>query len=231
MLMTLPESSRRSKRSTSWTLVSVAAHAAALSIWVTSQGLPEVTAAPREEPIFIDPPQRPEPVRRDPVEHAGPTTSGAPTIPRLPTIEPPTVHIPIIDEQPSSAIFDDEAYRRRGTFAPSTDASPTAAADPRTVFDEHTVDRRVEPRAGNPVPRYPPALSSAGVNGNVLVRFVVDTLGAVDRGSVQVVHATHALFERSVMEVLVRMRFVPAQVGNRNVRQLVEMPFHFRVER
>jgi TonB family protein len=63
------------------------------------------------------------------------------------------------------------------------------------------------------------------------VRFVVDTLGAVDRASVQVLHATHALFESSVLEVLLRMRFVPAQVGHRNVRQLVEMPFHFRVER
>jgi outer membrane biosynthesis protein TonB len=67
------------------------------------------------------------------------------------------------------------------------------------------------------------------VAGRVVARFVVDTLGRVEPGSVQVVAADHPLFAATVREALGAMRFRPARAGGVRVRQLVELPFAFAV--
>ncbi len=84
---------------------------------------------------------------------------------------------------------------------------------------------------GSNAPRYPELLRNSGMEGRVQVRFVVDTLGRVEPGSVTVVEATHALFATAVREALLRQRFVPARVGTRAVRQLVQEPFEFTIRR
>lgn len=93
-----------------------------------------------------------------------------------------------------------------------------------------TVDREVVPLRGV-APRYPSMLASASVEGTVVMQFVVDTLGRVESGSLDVLRADHPLFEQSVREALGRMRFVPAEAGGRKVRQLVEQPFTFALAR
>ena len=65
----------------------------------------------------------------------------------------------------------------------------------------------------------------------MLVRFVVDTTGRVERGSVQVVSSSNELFTASVRSALPSLRFRPASAGGRLVRQLVELPFEFALER
>src|SRR5262245_32228184 len=76
-------------------------------------------------------------------------------------------------------------------------------------------------------PTYPEVLRMAGVGGRVVLRFVVDTLGLVERETVVVREASHARFENAVRDVLPRMRFTPAQLDGHPVRMLVEMPFEF----
>jgi protein TonB len=230
MVITLPESSHTGKRPTSWTLASGAAHVIALSAWIAHQSLPVATATARETPVFLAP-RHAEAVQR---QAAPRTSSGAPGLPRLrvvPVIEAPSVTLPVISAAIGASGFDAPAYELRGTFAAGSDSPFEKLPDPGKAFTEGMVDRRVEPRPGNPIPRYPPALSASGVNGSVTVRFVVDTAGGVDRASVRVIYATHQLFEKSVLEALVRMRFVPAEIGRARVRQLVELPFHFQVTR
>jgi protein TonB len=51
----------------------------------------------------------------------------------------------------------------------------------------------------------------------------------VERKSVTILSATHEQFARSVREALPRMRFVPAEVAGRKVRQLVEQRFGFEL--
>ena len=94
-----------------------------------------------------------------------------------------------------------------------------------------TVERAAAPRDGNPVPRYPEALRAAGTEGQVLVRFVVDTAGRVEAGSVRVLRADDPQFAEAVRAVLPSFRFTPAEAGGRRVRQLVEAPFAFTVRR
>lgn len=45
------------------------------------------------------------------------------------------------------------------------------------------VDQPVTPLPGSPVPTYPPELKAARVGGEVLVQFVVDTVGHVEPGT------------------------------------------------
>jgi protein TonB len=81
------------------------------------------------------------------------------------------------------------------------------------------------------VPRYPDALRGAGVEGRVVARFVVDTAGRVEPGSVQIVSAAHPAFAEAVRRTLPALRFRAAEAGGRRVRQLVDMPFDFVLTR
>jgi beta-lactamase regulating signal transducer with metallopeptidase domain len=85
--------------------------------------------------------------------------------------------------------------------------------------------------AGTPAPRYPDILRSAGVEGEVLAAFVVDTFGKADPRSLKVLQSTHDLFTASVRNMLPDMTFRPAQVGGRKVKQLVQQPFAFFIAR
>lgn len=96
---------------------------------------------------------------------------------------------------------------------------------------EHEVDQPVRLRSGQPGPRYPELLRSAGVQGQVTMQFVVDTLGVADRNSFTILEASHPLFAVAVREALGRQRFAPAEAGGRPVKQLVVQTFVFNIHR
>jgi len=95
------------------------------------------------------------------------------------------------------------------------------------VHAESQVDRTVVARRGNPHPAYPAVMRSASLDGEVLVRFVVDTIGRVEPGSVLVLRATHEQFAESVRRWLPQTRYAAAQLRGRPVRQLVEQRVAF----
>ena len=80
-------------------------------------------------------------------------------------------------------------------------------------------------------PRYPESLRNAGIEGQVLIRFVVDTAGRIEPSSVQVLSATHPLFARAVTAALGGFRFRPAEAAGRRVEATAEMPFEFSISR
>ena len=69
--------------------------------------------------------------------------------------------------------------------------------------------------AGDPTPRYPSILQSAGVEGRVLAQFAVDTLGHADMNTCKVLQASRELFAQAVRRVLLSSRFFPAE-GDRD---------------
>ena len=73
------------------------------------------------------------------------------------------------------------------------------------------------------------ALEKAHVEGEVLLQFVVNPDGRADMRTFKVLKSSNDLFTKAVKDVLPSMRFVPAEVGGRKVRQLVQMPFGFKV--
>lgn len=91
------------------------------------------------------------------------------------------------------------------------------------------VDSAAERDPSSAAPVYPAALETRGVEGYVIVRFVVDSTGRVDMASVMTVETTAPDFDRAVREAMPGMRFRPAKVGERPVRQLAEQLFRFEV--
>ena len=104
--------------------------------------------------------------------------------------------------------------------------TPQPVNDNQTYF-EFQVEKQVSPFPGNPAPRYPDMLRSANVEGEVLAQFVVDTTGRADMSQFKVLKSTHDLFTNAVRASLPNMKFYPAEVGGKKVKQLVQMPFQF----
>jgi len=96
-------------------------------------------------------------------------------------------------------------------------------------YFEFQVEKPVVPAPGSSSPRYPDILRQAGVEGEVLAQFVVDTTGRAEAGSYKVLKTSHELFAQSVRSALPGMRFIPAEVGGKKVKQLVQQPFTFAI--
>ena len=93
------------------------------------------------------------------------------------------------------------------------------------------VEKPVVQAPGSPAPRYPDELRTTRIQGEVLARFVVDTLGRVEPGSFEVLKASNARLSQAVRDALPSMRFVPAEVSGHKVRQVVQQPFMFVLSR
>jgi protein TonB len=62
-----------------------------------------------------------------------------------------------------------------------------------------------------------------------LAQFIVGPDGRADVGSFKVLKSSHELFTSAVRAALPQMRFSPALVGGRPVRQMVQQPFTFSI--
>ncbi|MFQ5810645.1 MAG: TonB family protein [Armatimonadota bacterium] len=96
------------------------------------------------------------------------------------------------------------------------------------VPTEQDLDEPVE-RLRCPLPPFPADLRHAGIEGSVTLRFVVDTAGSVERGSVAVVSATDPGFEAPAREMLADCEFRPGRIGGRPVQASLEVPVMFRL--
>jgi protein TonB len=139
--------------------------------------------------------------------------------------------IPPVDPLRTAINTDQLFVFRVGVPSHAGTIAPAAAYDPGTALLDSQVEVQVTLDTHSPMPRYPQLLRDAGVEGATLVRFVVDTLGRVEQGTVKIVESTHPAFALAVQAVLPQMRFSPARVGERKVRQLVEFPLQFRLRR
>jgi protein TonB len=98
-------------------------------------------------------------------------------------------------------------------------------------YFDFQVEKPVVMAPGTTGPAYPDMLRSAGIEGTVLAQFVVDTTGRAEMSTFKALKSDNALFETAVKNALQRMRFLPAEVGGRKVKQLVQQPFQFSLNR
>ena len=121
-----------------------------------------------------------------------------------------------------------EDFSGKGVAKATSKGIEVKAVEGQTYF-EFQVEKPVMQAPNSAVPRYPEILKSAGVEGEVLASFVVDTTGKAEPGSFKVLHATHELFASAVRSALPNMNFLPAEVGGKKVKQLVQQPFVFAI--
>jgi len=80
-----------------------------------------------------------------------------------------------------------------------------------------------------PSPRYPPVLQAAGLEGKVLLEFVIDTAGHPEPASLRVIERTREGFDAAALETIQRSLFRPARVRGTVVRQRTLQWVVFRI--
>ena len=80
-----------------------------------------------------------------------------------------------------------------------------------------------------PSPRYPPVLQAAGLEGKVLLEFVIDTAGHPEPASLRVIERTREGFDAAALETIQRSLFRPARVRGALVRQRTLQWVVFRI--
>ena len=227
MHVLLESSPARAPRRTAavWTAVSFVTHASLLTAGVilTARVAVDVpTIRPEVAPPVYRAPIPETPVRRAPVTPNAPVDRPTITLPDIPTV-------PVVQPTLNFNATEIPAPVSAGNIFGSPAVSPALPVGEIALPEQ--VDRVVVPRASNPRPVYPNALRNAVVEGDVVIRFVVDTTGRVERNSVEVLRASHSLFADAVREWLPRTRYEPATIAGRPVRQLVEQSVGFTLKR
>ncbi|MHB1222709.1 MAG: energy transducer TonB [Gemmatimonadaceae bacterium] len=240
MFDNLIETNARKQRSVGGTLTSVVVHSGLIvlaAVATASAGdavrpsEPEkvefVEPQPRDEPPTPEPDPAPEPPPADAVA-APPTQKGFQVL--QPPMDIPDV-IPEIDL--SRAPIRESDFTGTGVRHGAGDgvlgAGSPPVVDVAGTYLAFQVERQVAQLPGRGSPNYPSLLQSQGVTGRVVAQFVVDTTGHIEVGSFEVLESSHELFSAAVRRALPEMRFSPAEVGGRKVRQLVQQPFVFDI--
>jgi protein TonB len=181
----------------------------------------------KKEPPKPKPKEEPPPPPKDVVMKA-PPPKGFQVL-RAPVDIP--IKIPDIDL--SKKVTDEADFSGKGVkggIAKGVEGG-TAVVDPNQTYYEFQVEKPVQQIPGTGAPRYPDALRSSGVEGEVQAQFVVDENGKAETGTFKVLKATNDLFASAVRSALPNMRFYAAEVGGKKVKQLVQQSFQFKLDR
>ena len=237
MFNTLLESKSHRTRRTGGSLVSIGLHVGLVGalIAATANATVRTPNDPGETRITFQPTPPPAPPQTR-ASSAPPSdrvfTNAAPAL-GAPALEVPLdipTGIPPLDLSRGVTNEDDfrTGIRGLGTGVPGGSSSTLPASG---YFIEGQVDRPVGTLPGTVGPTFPDLLRTAGVEGQVLAEFVVDTTGFARMESFRVLKSDHDLFASAVRRSLDRMRFLPAEAGGRKVPQLVQQTFQFMLNR
>jgi protein TonB len=147
---------------------------------------------------------------------------------------PVNIPIKIPDIDLSKKVTNEEDFSGKGVkggVAKGVEGGVPQKIDTNQTYFEFQVEKPVAQIPGTGAPRYPDALRSSGVEGEVQAQFVVDEDGKAEPGSFKVLKATNDLFANAVRTALPNMRFYAAEVGGHKVKQLVQQSFQFKLDR
>lgn len=147
---------------------------------------------------------------------------------------PVNIPIKIPDIDLSKKVTDEADFSGKGVkggVAKGVEGGVPQKIDANQTYFEFQVEKPVAQIPGTGAPRYPDALRSSGVEGEVQAQFVVDEDGKAEVGSFKVLKATNDLFANAVRAALPNMRFYAAEVGGHKVKQLVQQSFQFKLDR
>ena len=218
----------RTPRATRWSMASAMIHAAvvttAVALTMRADVAPAEPPAAPVNPVFLPVPPTPAPDTRRSDGRSGATATPRPDVvidlPAVPTVD---ASIPFGQGAPPLG----DIFARQPGILPSTPATDVPGGG---VHAAGSVDRRVVPFPRNPAPDYPPILRTAGLEGAVLITFVVDTAGRVEEESLRVIETTHPQFAEAVRRWLPRTRYTPAEIHGGRVRQLVQQRVDFTLQ-
>ena len=238
MFNNLLESKPKKEKRGGGTLASIVMHGVliALAVYATANAAIQ-NEKPRQEKIdFVETPKdEPPPPKDEPPPPPPPDVVAAPPPPKGFQVLTAPVEIPdvIPDIDLNKKITDENDFSGKGVAGGTSKGVEGGKAVVQTdqPYFEFQVEKPVVPAPGSTSPRYPDMLRQAGVEGEVLAQFVVDTTGRAEAGSLKILKSSHDLFIQSVKNALPQMKFIPAEVGGRKVKQLVQQPFTFSISK
>jgi protein TonB len=231
MFNNLIESKKKRQRRLGGTTFSFVAHIGLLALAVlATANAAEKDEKPKEEKVdFVEVKKEEAPKPKEPPP---PELAAVPPPPKGFQVLTAPIEIPNVlpDIDLTRSVTNEADFTGKGVqggFAKGTEKKVEVKED-QTYF-EFQVEKPVSQAPGSGQPRYPDILRQAGVEGEVLATFVVDTTGRADVSSFKVLRTTHELFSSAVRSALPSMRFIPAEVGGKRVKQLVQQPFSFAI--
>ena len=147
---------------------------------------------------------------------------------------PVNIPIKIPDIDLSKKVTDENDFSGKGVkggTSKGVEGGTPQKIDANQTYYDFQVEKPVSQIPGTGSPRYPDALRSSGVEGEVQAQFVVDDNGKAEVSTFKVIKATNDLFANAVRTALPNMRFYAAEVGGRKVKQLVQQSFQFKLDR
>lgn len=236
MFNRLIESKRTGSRNTGTTIFAIVVNSALIgaAAWATANAAIEKEKAKSEKIQFVE-------VKKD--EPPPPKKELPPPPPKNVTVTPPPpkgfqvltappiVPVKIPDIDLSKKVTDVNDFSGKGV-AGGTSKGVVGGTGPVINDKQDYFAFQVEKQAAstnNVKPEYPSSLQSAGVEGEVDAKFVVDTTGRADMSTFVVEKSSNDMFTQSVKSALQRMKFIPAEIGGKKVRMLVQQPFMFGI--
>lgn len=114
--------------------------------------------------------------------------------------------------------------------APQTSSEPVSQPKPPTnkVFSKNTADRNAQMRGGRLAPEYPERAKRAGIEGQVILQFVVDESGRPQ--DIQVLRSPNDLLADAAVDALEDKSFKPARQNGQAVKMRLTQPVTFRLQ-
>ena len=237
MFNQLLESKPKKERSLGGTVTSVVLHAVLIAgaVYGTLHAKEEMEKPKQEEVKFVEVETKKEPPPPEPEKAPPPPdVTVAPPPPKGFQVLTAPVNVPdvIPDIDLTKAVTDEADFSGKGVaggVARGVEGGTGPVQTDQPYF-EFQVEKPVV-SAGGCSPRYPDILRSANVEGEVLAQFVVDSEGKVEPHTFKVLKTSHELFTAAVRSCLPSMKFLAAEVGGRKVKQLVQQPFQFALQK
>jgi len=238
MFNNLLESQAQKQKRLGGSLTSVIFHTAIVAaLIVVTKNAGIINEKPKEEKAeFVevkkDEPKPPEPEKAPPP----PDAVVAPPPPKGFQVLSAPIEIPnvIPDIDLSKKVTDEADFSGKGVaggIAKGVEGGQGPVPQGDQPYFDFQVEKPVVMAPGAQGPSYPDMLRTAGIEGTVLAQFVVDTTGRAEMSTYKVLKSDNDLFSNAVKNALQRMRFLPAEVGGRKVKQLVQQPFQFSLNR
>ena len=231
----LLETKPKKQRSTGGTVISIILHTVLIAAAVVlTKKTADALETPKEEKVVLAETKK-EPEPEKPKEQPKEQVVAQVAPPKgfqvlTPPIDVPDV-IPDVDLTRKATDADDFSGKGvQGGIAKGVEGGTGPVISDQPYFD-FQVEKAAAGIPGSGNPAYPEMLKSSGVEGEALVQFIVDTTGRAELGSFKVLRASHDAFGQAVRSALPRMRFLPAEIGGRKVRMLVQQPFAFALNK
>jgi periplasmic protein TonB len=106
-------------------------------------------------------------------------------------------------------------------------SSAEAQGNADQAFLEFQVERAVRVRQAAKA-TYPEKLRNAGLEGEVLVQFVVNESGVAQMHTFKILKTNDPAFSEAVRRAVSNSSFYPAELDGKKVKQLVQQPYRFQ---